>query len=138
MRWPTVTKAPPCRRSCASFDRPRPRPGPARLNPPPPPNVHRLGDVFTTRSRTTDGSLVMGAKMRGVLRNVARGAVMLLMPLVAHATTVRRAPLDELVRDSHVIVRAHVSFIDERAGEASGKFLTRIGFEVDEAVMGLA
>jgi hypothetical protein len=64
-------------------------------------------------------------------------AMLLLVPMTSWATTVRQAPLEELVRESHMVVRAHVAFVDERAGEATGKFQTRIGFEIIEAVKGM-
>lgn len=64
-------------------------------------------------------------------------AACLLVASTASASTVRHVELEELVRTSHVVVRAHVAFVDDRAGESEGKFKTRIGFEVDEAVKGL-
>ncbi len=64
-------------------------------------------------------------------------ALALLIPVVGYATTVRKAELDELVRESHMVVRGHVAFVDERAGEQAGKFQTRIGFEITEVVKGL-
>lgn len=63
-------------------------------------------------------------------------ALALLIPVVGHATTVRQAGLDELVRESHMVVRAHVAFVDDRVGETTGKYQTRVGLEIDEAVMG--
>lgn len=63
-------------------------------------------------------------------------ALLLLVPVAASATTVRKAALDELVRESHMVVRAHVAFVDDRAGELTGRYQTRIGLEIDESVVG--
>ncbi len=58
------------------------------------------------------------------------------VPLSVFATTVRVATLDELVHESHMVVRAHVAFVDDRAGEEARKFQTRIGLEIAESVKG--
>lgn len=60
-----------------------------------------------------------------------------LTPSASWATTVLKTSLPDLVRMSQVVVRAHVSWVDDRAGETAGKFQTRFGFEVDETVKGL-
>ncbi|MBC7793873.1 MAG: hypothetical protein H7Z43_09200, partial [Clostridia bacterium] len=55
----------------------------------------------------------------------------------ALASTVRHAELKDLVAGSDIVARAHVVFVDDRAGQFEGKFRTRVGLEIDEAVKGL-
>ena len=55
---------------------------------------------------------------------------------LAFATTVIPSTLAELVDEAHIIVRAHVAYVDEHAGEARQLFRTRIGFEIDETLKG--
>ena len=77
----------------------------------------------------------MAAKLSG-WRTLALAAAIILVPTSLLATTVRVAALDELVHESHMVVRAHVAFVDDRAGEETRKFQTRIGLEVAESVKG--
>lgn len=72
------------------------------------------------------------------MRSVVTVAAIVLVASSALATTVRHTELPELVAQSQIVLRAHVAFVDDRAGEAQGKFKTRIGFEVDEAVKGIS
>ncbi|HSI04870.1 MAG TPA: hypothetical protein VLC93_10350 [Myxococcota bacterium] len=69
-------------------------------------------------------------------RALAFAVALVAVPGSLLATTVRIAGLDELVHESHMVVRAHVAFVDERAGEETRKFQTRIGLEVAESVKG--
>lgn len=69
-------------------------------------------------------------------RTLGLATVLVALPVSLFATTVRVAALDELVHESHMVVRAHVAFVDDRAGEETRKFQTRIGLEVVESVKG--
>ncbi len=69
-------------------------------------------------------------------RGLALAVVIVAVPASLFATTVRVAALDELVHESHMVVRAHVAFVDDRAGEETRKFQTRVGLEVAESVKG--
>jgi hypothetical protein len=75
---------------------------------------------------------------RWLVRVVSTAALMCASASSAFATTVIPSTLAELVDEAHVIVRAHVAYVDDRAGESSGAFRTRIGFEVAETVKGEA